>query len=82
MVVQNTTQFEVGGFVMYGTTSSDGATVNYTIRNIASWSSFAAESTWGKHVGLTGDALDNKLGTFGRNVEQIFTFRHYPQSAV
>lgn len=74
MVVQNTTQFEVGGFVMYGTASSDRATVSYTIRNTASWSSFAGESTWGKYVGLKGDALDNKRGTFGRNVEQIFTW--------
>jgi RHS repeat-associated protein len=71
LVVGNTTQFVVGGFNGIITTSPDGTTTVYTIRNTTGWSSLLGESSWGPKIGLKSDALDTSRGP-GHNVLQVF----------
>ena len=72
-IFTNTTQFEVGGFVMESASSPDGAMTSHTIRNTTGWSSAVGFSTWGKSIGFRGNELDVSRG-LGKNAEQVFTW--------
>jgi RHS repeat-associated protein len=73
-IVGNTTQFEVGGFVMTTATSGDRAMTSYTVRNTTGWSSLFGVSTWGPSVGIRENAWDVQSG-LGANVEQVFVWK-------
>jgi hypothetical protein len=74
----NWTQFQVGGYGGDGSqiTTANG-TSTYKITNVAGWSSFAGQTTWGPRIGMKANVWDNPLGPTGaaHNVTQTFVWK-------